>query len=145
MRTTARMACILICVTLSGCAGHIVHQTRDVMIGKSWEDILACVGIPDKTETTDSGLTVVQWQYTQSQTVGTISLAAIAAIAAPIIAVPATMASGSTFSLSGSGDCKAIGTVRNGTLTGLKFSGENSTVLTGKEGLCAPIVRGCVE
>lgn len=147
MRRGGRGPYIWLCFALlstTSCAADLVKQAQDSLVGQPWSVVAACVGVPSKTLVLDETTTIVEWEYSKAATSGSVSLAALAAAITPIVAVPADILSGGSISISGSGNCKAVGSLSDRHLTSLKLSGDNRTLFSGRAGVCEPLFRGCL-
>lgn len=113
------------------------------MLDAPWDKIAACMGPPNKREDLGEHNFVAEWEYSSASMNGSISLASVAEMAAPLIAIPVTILTGDNLAVSGAGDCRVMGVVKNGHLASWAFGGANSTMLSGKRGVCEPIFKGC--
>jgi hypothetical protein len=126
---------ILLCLVgllLVGCAsGDVVAQRgRHLIIGMDADTLQSCAGIPTRTKQLDARTELYSYENKYERTGG-------AQITLPII--------GGGFSVGGSGSyCHAIVRVVDGRVAAVNYTGDNDELI-GKEGVCAPICRGCLR
>ena len=90
----------------------------------------SCAGIPTRTERLDARTALYSYENKYERTGG-------AEVTLPII--------GGGFSLGGSGSyCHAIVRVVDGRVAAVNYAGDNDDMI-GREGICAPIFRGCMR
>src|SRR5882757_7274332 len=117
---------------VGGCAsGDVVAQRgRHFIIGMDADTLQSCAGIPTRTKRLDARTELYSYENKYERTGG-------AQITLPII--------GGGFSVGGSGSyCHAIVRVVDGKVVGVNYTGDNDEMI-GIEGVCAPIVRGCLR
>ena len=117
---------------VSGCQAsyYVAEKGRVSLIGMDTDSLKTCAGLPTRSERLDSGTTLYSYENKYEKTGG-------AEITLPII--------GGGFSLGGSGSyCHAIVEIVGGRVVGVNYTGDNDDMI-GKEGICAPIFRGCLR
>ena len=117
---------------IGGCApAHVVaDRGRQSIIGMDADTLKSCAGIPTRTEQLQPGVALYSYENRYERTGG-------AQITLPII--------GGGFSLGGSGSyCHAIVRIVDGRVSAVNYAGDNDDMI-GKEGICAPIFRGCLR
>ena len=101
---------------------------RQLIIGMNADALQSCAGIPTRTKPLDAHTELYSYENKYERTGG-------AQITLPII--------GGGFRVGGSGSyCHAIVRVVDGKVTAVNYTGDNDELI-GKEGICAPIFRGC--
>jgi hypothetical protein len=119
-------------VVISGCApAHVVaDRGRQSILGMDANTLKSCAGIPTRTEQLQPGVVLYSYENRYERTGG-------AQITLPII--------GGGFSLGGSGSyCHAVVRIVDGRVAAVNYAGDNDDMI-GKEGICAPIFRGCLR
>ena len=117
---------------ISGCSPthYVAERGRESILGMDAHSLKSCAGLPTRTEQIDSSTTLYSYENKYEKTGG-------AEITFPII--------GGGFSLGGSGSyCHAIVRLVNGRVVAVNYAGDNDDMI-GKEGICAPIFRGCLR
>lgn len=100
------------------------------MLGMNAETFQSCAGIPTRTKQLDPRTELLSYELKNENTGGV-------EVNVPII--------GGGFKIGRSGSyCNAIVRVVDGRVAELNYTGDNDAVV-GKEGVCAPIVRGCLR
>lgn len=126
----AGLACLVLCLT--GCGyfdSRTVHKAQLAMIGMTENDLHSCVGIPDKTLKMNATTVLEQYIY-KPNTPGTFSIA------------PLNMG---TVTYNGSGSaCVMMIRIDRGQVSEVHFAGDNDRLI-GHEGICEPVIRGCVR
>lgn len=129
----SRNILLLLPVALAGCgygASKLSHQAQIGMVGMSQADLEACAGPPDKIVTLSAATQIFNYVYKPSGTGGTT------------ITLPLNLGG---LSLGGSGTyCSANMRLVNHQVTEVHYAGDNDMTV-GNDGVCAPIVRGCVR
>jgi hypothetical protein len=122
---------VLLLVGACATAGHdVAEKGREVVLGMNAESFQACAGIPTRTKQLDPRTEILSYEIKNENTGGV-------QITAPIV--------GGGFKLGRSGSCcNAIVRVVDGKVAEVNYTGDNDDVV-GKEGVCAPIVRGCLR
>jgi hypothetical protein len=117
---------------LTACAprgAQIAADARQRLVGMDADDLRSCAGIPTRTLRLNDGSELFSYEQ-QNRNVGGLD-----------VSVP--MAGG--FHLAGSGSyCHALFRVVRGRVAGLVYTGDSDDV-DGRDGVCAPIVRGCLR
>ncbi len=119
-------------LAISGCspAHHVAQKGREAVIGMDVDSLKSCAGIPTRTEQLDRRTTLYSYENKYERTGG-------AEVTLPII--------GGGFSLGGSGSyCHALVRIVDGRVTAVNYTGDNDDMI-GREGICAPIFRGCLR
>jgi hypothetical protein len=122
----------LVLLLVGGCAtGHdVAEKGRQLILGMDVDTLQSCAGIPTRTKQLDPRTELYSYEIKYESTGGT-------QITLPII--------GGGFRLGGSGSyCHAIVRVVDGKVVAVNYTGDNDELI-GKEGVCAPIVRGCLR
>jgi hypothetical protein len=123
---------LLVLTLLAGCApggAEVSAAARQSLIGMKSDDLQACAGIPTRTKRLEDGSELLSYEQ-KNTNVGGLDL---------------TLPMVGGFSLAGSGSyCTALFRVAQGRVIGLKYTGDNDDRF-GEEGVCAPIVRGCLR
>jgi hypothetical protein len=126
------LPCLIVLALVGGCAsGDVVAQRgRHLIVGMDVETLQSCAGIPTRTKRLDAQTELYSYENRYERTGG-------AQITLPII--------GGGFSIGGSGSyCHAIVRVVDGRVAAVNYTGDNDELI-GKEGVCAPIFRGCLR
>jgi hypothetical protein len=120
-------------VLLSGCgytASKQAHQAQISMIGMTEADLHACAGPPDKVITLSDRAHILNYTYKPAANGGFN------------VQLPLNLGG---VSLGGSGTyCSANFRVVNHRVTELHYTGDDDKA-TGNDGVCEPIVRGCLR
>lgn len=117
---------------LAGCsAGYsVASEGRRALVGMDADSFQACAGIPTRTKRLDQRTELFSYEL-KNENIGGVELSI------PIV--------GGGFKVGRSGSyCHAIVRVVDGKVAELNYTGDNDDVV-GKEGVCAPIVRGCLR
>lgn len=130
----ARAQSLLVGILLIGaCAsnGHeVAEEGRRAVVGMDADDLQACAGIPNRTKRLDSHTELFSYEL-KNENVGGMEFSV------PLL--------GGGFKLAGSGSyCNAIFRIVDGKVVYLTYAGDNDDFV-GKEGVCAPMVRGCLR
>jgi len=129
---TARpLALIVLLVGACATAGHeVAMEGRRAIVGMDADALQACAGIPTRTKRLDSRTEIFSYEL-KNENVGGM------AFSIPLF--------GGGFKIAGSGSyCQAIIRVIDGKVAEVNYTGDNDDFV-GKEGVCAPIVRGCLR
>jgi len=119
-------------VLVGGCAsGHnVAMDGRRAVIGLDADSFQACAGIPTRTKRLDPRTEILSYEL-KNENVGGMEFNV------PLV--------GGGFKIAGSGSyCHAIIRVVDGKVAEVNYTGDNDDFV-GKEGVCAPIVRGCLR
>jgi hypothetical protein len=119
-------------LVLIGCSPthYVAERGRESILGMDADTLKSCAGLPTRTEQIDSRTTLYSYENKYEKAGG-------AEITFPII--------GGGFSLGGSGSyCHAIVRIVSGRVVAVNYAGDNDDMI-GKEGICAPIFRGCLR
>jgi hypothetical protein len=96
----------------------------------SADTLMSCAGIPTRTKQLDARTELYSYEIKYEYTSGM-------QITLPII--------GGGFNLGASGAyCHALVRLVDGKVVGINYTGDNDDMI-GKEGVCAPIFRGCLR
>jgi hypothetical protein len=122
---------VLLLVGACATAGHdVAEKGREVVLGMNAETFQACAGLPTRTKQVDSRTEILSYEIKNENTGGV-------EISVPVV--------GGGFKLGRSGSyCHAIVRVVEGKIAEVNYTGDNDDVV-GREGVCAPIVRGCLR
>jgi hypothetical protein len=122
----------LVLILVGACAtGHdVAEKGRRFILGMDVDTLQSCAGIPTRTRQLDPRTELYSYEIKYERTGG-------AEITLPLI--------GGGFRLGGSGSyCHAIVRVVGGKVVAVTYTGDNDEMI-GREGICAPIVRGCLR
>ncbi len=117
---------------ISACAPahYVAERGRESVLGMDADTLKSCAGIPTRTEQLDARTRLYSYENKYERTGG-------AQVTLPII--------GGGFSLGGSGSyCHAIVRMVDGRVVAVNYAGDNDDMI-GREGICAPIFRGCLR
>jgi hypothetical protein len=122
---------VLLLVGACATAGHdVAEKGREIVLGMNAETFEACAGIPTRTKQVDPRTEILSYEIKNENTGGV-------EISVPIV--------GGGFKVGRSGSyCHAIVRVVDGKVAEVNYTGDNDDIV-GKEGVCAPIVRGCLR
>jgi len=122
---------VLLVVGACATAGHdVAERGREVVLGMNAETFQACAGIPTRTKQLDSRTEILSYEIKNENTGGV-------QVTVPIV--------GGGFKLGSSGSyCHAVVRIVDGKVVEVNYTGDNDDIV-GKEGVCAPIVRGCLR
>jgi hypothetical protein len=124
--------CLLIILLVGGCSSSgadVARDARQSLLGMKAEDVQACAGIPSRTLQLTDGSELLSYEQTNGN-VGGFNM---------------TLPMVGGFRMAGSGAyCNALFRVAQGRVIGLNYTGDNDD-LAGQDGVCAPIVRGCLR
>ena len=126
------LALLAISLTISACtpSHEVARQGRQLVVGMDATALKACAGIPTRIEQLDPRTQLYSYENKYERTGGT-------EVTLPII--------GGGLSLGGSGSyCHALVRIVDGRVAGVTYAGDNDDMI-GKEGVCAPIFRGCLR
>jgi hypothetical protein len=127
-----RLFSSLVVFLVSACAsGHdVATDGRRAVIGLDADTFQACAGIPTRTKRLDPRTEILSYEL-KNENVGGMEFSV------PLV--------GGGFKIAGSGSyCHAIVRVVDGKVAEVNYTGDNDDFV-GKEGVCAPIVRGCLR
>jgi len=119
-------------VLVGGCVSgyNVAMAGRRVVIGLDADSFQACAGIPTRTKRLDPRTEILSYEL-KNENVGGMEFNV------PLV--------GGGFKIAGSGSyCHAIIRVVDGKVAEVNYTGDNDDFV-GKEGVCAPIVRGCLR
>ena len=122
----------LIPLVVGACAtGHdVAEKGRHLIVGMDAESLQSCAGIPTRTKRLDPRTELYSYEIQYESTGGV-------QVNLPII--------GGGFKAGGAGSyCHAIVRVVSGKVVAVTYTGDNDEMI-GREGVCAPIVRGCLR
>ncbi|MCO6417481.1 hypothetical protein JYK14_15115 [Siccirubricoccus sp. KC 17139] len=128
-----RLALLVLPMSLVGC-GHAdsrpAHEAQLSLVGMTSADLQSCAGIPDKSMRIDNRTEIFTYTYKNDATGGV-------EIILPVI--------GGGYQLGGSGsNCSANMRLVDGRVYSVFYSGNNDRPV-GTDGVCAPIIRGCMR
>ena len=112
-------------------AGHdVATEGRRAILGMGADTLQACAGIPTRTKRLDSQTEIFSYEL-KNENVGGMEFSV------PLV--------GGGFKIAGSGSyCHVIVRVVDGRVVEINYTGDNDDFV-GKEGVCAPLVRGCLR
>jgi hypothetical protein len=127
----APLAFIVLLVGACATAGRdVAVEGRRTVVGMDADMFQACAGIPNRTKRLDSRTELFSYEI-KNENVGGMQFSI------PLI--------GGGFKIAGSGSyCHAIIRVVEGKVAEVNYTGDNDDIV-GKEGVCAPVVRGCLR
>ena len=125
------MVLILIAFLVGACAGHnVATDGRRAVLGMNADTFQSCAGIPTRTKRLDERTELFSYELKNENTGGV-------EVSVPMV--------GGGFKIGKSGSyCHAVVRVVDGRVAELNYTGDNDDFV-GKEGVCAPIVRGCLR
>jgi hypothetical protein len=130
---TRRALVPLVVLALSACAtaGHdVAVEGRRVLLGMGADSVQSCAGIPARTKRLDERTEIFQYEI-KNESRGGLQLDL------PVV--------GGGFKLGSSGAyCHAVMRLVDRRVVEVNYTGDNDDV-AGREGVCAPLVRGCVR
>ena len=122
----------LIVLPLGACApGYdVAKEGRRAVLGMDVDSFQACAGIPTRSKRLNPRTEIFSYEL-KNENVGGVE------VSVPIV--------GGGFKIGKSGSyCHAVVRVVDGKVAELNYTGDNDDFV-GKEGVCAPIVRGCLR
>src|SRR5882724_2743226 len=127
----ARLLALAVILVGACTAGHdVAMEGRRAVLGMGADTFQACAGIPTRTKRLDSRTEIFSYEI-KNENVGGMQFSI------PLV--------GGGFKIAGSGSyCQAIIRVVDGKVAEVNYTGDNDDFV-GKEGVCAPIVRGCLR
>lgn len=130
MRRTGPLILPLLLAACGYADSRMAHQAQINMVGMSAADLQSCAGVPDKTTRLDARTQILMYSYKAESTGGVD-------VTLPVV--------GGGYTLGGSGsNCNATFRLVEGRVASLFYSGNNDRP-NGTDGVCAPIVRGCLR
>lgn len=131
MRIVGKLSRAFVLVPVCSCAGHdVAEKGRHVILGMDAEVVQSCAGIPTRTERLGARTQIFSYEI-RNENAGGMQ------VTVPVI--------GGGFKLGASGSyCHVIMRVVDGKVVEVNYTGDNDDIV-GKEGVCAPIVRGCLR
>jgi hypothetical protein len=122
----------LVLLLVGACASDhdVAQKGRTIVLGMDAETLQTCAGIPTRTKHLGPRTELYSYEIKYESTGG-------AQVTLPII--------GGGVKLGGSGSyCHALVRVVDGRVAGVTYAGDNDETI-GREGACAPILRGCLR
>ena len=119
-------------LTIAACtpANEIARQGRQIVIGMDASTLQSCAGIPTRIAQLDPRTQLYSYENKYERTGGL-------EITLPII--------GGGIAAGGSGSyCHALVRIVDGKVAGVTYTGDNDDMI-GREGVCGPILRGCLR
>ncbi|APT56518.1 hypothetical protein RQ831_11360 [Roseomonas gilardii] len=111
-------------------ASDTAHQAQINMVGMTAADLQSCAGVPDKTSKIDAHTQIFTYALKNDSTGGI-------EVTLPII--------GGGYTIGGSGSsCTANFRLVDNKVAALFYSGNNDRMV-GEDGVCEPIIRGCMR
>jgi hypothetical protein len=130
MKPTIILAGLL---TLSGCGysdSRMAHQAQINMVGMTLADLQSCAGVADRSTRIDDRTQILTYAV-DNDSAGGIE------VTLPVI--------GGGYTVGGSGSrCNANFRIEDNKVASLFYSGNNDRPI-GEDGVCAPIIRGCMR
>ncbi|WP_149535898.1 hypothetical protein [Siccirubricoccus phaeus] len=128
-----RLVLLALPVCFASC-GHqesrLAHEAQLSLVGMSSADLQSCAGVPDKSSRIDDRTEVFTYIYKSDVTGGV-------QVTLPII--------GGGYQIGASGsNCSANMRLVDGRVHSVFYSGNNDRPI-GTDGVCAPIIRGCMR
>jgi hypothetical protein len=126
------MVLLLVAFVVAACAtGHsVATDGRRSVLGMNANTFQSCAGIPTRTKRLDERTELFSYEL-KNENVGGVE------VSVPVV--------GGGFKIGKSGSyCHAVVRVVDGKVAELNYTGDNDDFV-GKEGVCAPIVRGCLR
>ena len=123
---------LLLAFLVGACAtGHsVATDGRRAVLGMNADTFQSCAGIPSRTKRLDERTELLSYELKNENTGGV-------EVSVPVV--------GGGFKIGKSGSyCHAIVRVVDGKVAELNYTGDNDDFV-GREGVCAPIVRGCLR
>jgi hypothetical protein len=109
---------------------EVAQKGRQFIVGMDAKTLQSCAGIPTRTKQLDPRMELYSYEIQYERTGGV-------QITLPII--------GGGFSAGGSGSyCHALVRIVDDKVVGVTYTGDNDEMI-GKDGVCAPIFRGCLR
>lgn len=130
--TSSVLVLLLAASVVCACAsGHsVATDGRRAVLGMNADTFQACAGIPTRTKRLDERTEIFSYELKNENTGGV-------EVSVPVV--------GGGFKIGKSGSyCHAVVRVVDGKVAELNYTGDNDDFV-GKEGVCAPIVRGCLR
>ena len=129
-RPVWRLSLALFTITACTATHEVARQSRHAVIGMDATALQFCAGIPTRTAKIDPRTQLWSYENKYERTGGL-------EITLPII--------GGGIAAGGSGSyCHALVRIVDGKVAGVTYAGDNDDFI-GKEGVCAPIFRGCLR
>ena len=129
-RPVWRLSLALLTITACTATHEVAKQGRHAVIGMDATALQFCAGIPTRTAKIDPRTQLWSYENKYERTGGL-------EITLPII--------GGGIAAGGSGSyCHALVRIVDGKVAGVTYAGDNDDYI-GKEGVCAPIFRGCLR
>ncbi len=132
MPRSAVVLSLPVVLALGACAtgNDVAKKGREFIIGMDTATLQSCAGIPTRTATLDQRTELYSYEIRYERSGGV-------EITLPLV--------GGGFKAGGSGSyCHAIVRVVDGKVAGVTYTGDNDDLI-GREGVCAPIFRGCLR
>jgi hypothetical protein len=126
------LLCSIPVLLVGACASDndVALKGREFILGMNARTLQTCAGIPTRTTQLDQQTELYSYEIKYENTSG-------AQVTLPLI--------GGGVRLGGSGSyCHALVRVVDGKVAGVNYTGDNDEFV-GKEGVCAPIFRGCLR
>ncbi|PAL27370.1 hypothetical protein [Acetobacter syzygii] len=134
------MPCLTISalLALGGCgyySSRVAHKGQLAVLGMTSEDLQACVGVPDKTQTINEHVQI--YQYARGINIPATNDSTLIPLQ--------TLVNLTQTTLGGAGSsCVASIRLVDGKVTDMHYSGDNDQMI-GTDGVCATIVKGCLN
>jgi len=127
---TSVRALVLLVVGACATDNDVAQKGRSLVLGMDAETLQTCAGIPTRTKQLGPRTELYSYEIKYETTGG-------AQVTLPIV--------GGGVKLGGSGAyCHALVRLVDGRVAGVTYTGDNDETI-GREGVCAPILRGCLR
>lgn len=123
---------------LASCASQHAGEARDALIGQPFDIAMQCLGKPSDTAQLPGGGMIAQWAWSAPSSSASLPLEDLA-----ILPISALSSMTGSLSMSTSGDCKMMATIKEGLIVRIVYSGDSGSV-SGENAFCAPMMRGCL-
>ena len=125
-------------LALGGCgyySSRIAHKGQLAVLGMTNEDLLACVGVPDRTQIINEHVRV--YQYTRGTNIPSTNDSTLIPLQTLVNLTQTTLGGAGT-------SCVATIRLVDGRVTDMHYSGDNDQMI-GSDGVCSTIVKGCLN
>ncbi|MFT8418144.1 MAG: hypothetical protein ABF636_04830 [Acetobacter sp.] len=123
---------------LGGCgyyASRMAHKGQLAVLGMTREDLVACAGVPDKTQSINPHVQV--YQYTRSTNNPSTNDSTLVPLQTLVNLTQTTLGGAGT-------TCVASIRLVDDKVTDMHYSGDNDQMI-GRDGVCATIIKGCLN
>jgi hypothetical protein len=132
MRRPPVLSSLPLLFLVAACAPNydVAQKGRQFVTGMDVKTFKSCAGIPTRTERLDARTELYSYEIRYDHTGGV-------QVILPIIGGGVSAGGGGSY-------CHALVRIVGGRVEGVTYTGDNDEML-GKEGVCAPIFRGCLR